>query len=157
MTRQLGEKILASQLAAAQRQRLLVHNSFMFSSVNQQPQTGGETQKQESKGDQNEDFDAEYERYQEEQRKNEFKWHRRVIFAIGKSLKYMMWASFVYFSYHVYLAFNHKEPEKALLASNMFLEWAYKTRYAYTEVKELMTMPPSRALLGERPDMGPGF
>ena len=34
---------------------------------------------------------------------DKFKTHRRIMFAIGKTIKYTIWASFVLFWYHMYL------------------------------------------------------
>ena len=52
--------------------------------------------------------------------------------------------------------FNKDKPENAFAANQKMLDYAYMSRNAYTEVKELMTLPPSRALIGERPNI-PGL
>jgi len=103
-----------------------------------------------------EQFKEEYEEYQEQEQQNQFKWHRRLLFALGKTFKYTCWAGFVFYCYHLHLVFNKDKPENAFAANQKMLDYAHMSRNAYTEVKELMTLPPSRALIGERPNI-PGL
>jgi hypothetical protein len=40
-----------------------------------------------------------------------FKTHRRILFAIGKAIKYTLWLSFAIFWYHIYLLKKTPKPE----------------------------------------------
>jgi len=53
-----------------------------------------------------------------------FKTYRKIMFAIGKSIKYTLWASFGLFWYHMYLLKKTDHPEKGFLANDTFLNWA---------------------------------
>lgn len=42
---------------------------------------------------------------------DKFKTHRRILFAIGKAIKYTLWLSFAIFWYHMYLLKKTPKPE----------------------------------------------
>lgn len=42
---------------------------------------------------------------------DEFKTHRRILFAFGKAVKYTLWASFGLFCYHMYILKKKEKPE----------------------------------------------
>lgn len=67
-----------------------------------------------------------------------------------------MWASFALFGYHLYLVFKKDKPEESPLANDIFLDWARFARYAYEDVKVLLTRPPVNSLLMPRPPLPPG-
>jgi hypothetical protein len=79
------------------------------------------------------------------------------MYACGKFLKYSIWASFALYIYHLYLVFNKEKPEDGFGTNELFLEYAWWTRIAYRDLKELLTMPPARNLLGELPPLPPGY
>lgn len=73
----------------------------------------------------------------------------------GKFMKYMMWTGFLLYSYHLYLVFKTEKPEDKAL-DDRFLGWAYNTKYMYKDLKELLTQPPVKCLLGDRGMAPPG-
>jgi hypothetical protein len=73
-----------------------------------------------------EHWDEEY-----REKTNEFKTHRKIMFAFGKTLKYTMWAGIVFYFYHLYLVIKKDKPETAPLANDRFLYWAWWTKTAY--------------------------
>lgn len=75
----------------------------------------------------------------------------------GKALKYSIWAATALYMYHVYVVFKKDKPEEAFGVNEKFLYYGWWTRTAYYDFKELLTMPPVRALLGERPPPPPGY
>jgi import inner membrane translocase subunit TIM50 len=79
------------------------------------------------------------------------------MFMLGKTLKYSCWAAFSLYMYHVYVVFKKDKPEESFGVSDRFLYYGYWTRMAYTDLKELLTLPPVKALLGERPPPPPGY
>lgn len=79
------------------------------------------------------------------------------MFAFGKTLKYTIWASIVYYFYHLYCVIKKDKPETAPGVNERFLYWAWWTKTAYQDLKELLTLPPVNALLGERPPLPPGY
>ena len=103
-----------------------------------------------------EDAKKEEQEYEEEEETNKFKTHRRFMFALGKTLKYTMWASFAYYCYHLYLVWNKKKPEEGTGAHPMFLDWAQFTKFAVEDLQILLTRPPVNSLLMERPPLPPG-
>jgi hypothetical protein len=46
------------------------------------------------------------------------------MFAIGKTIKYTLWASIVLFWYHMYLLRKLEKPETGLLANGFFMDLA---------------------------------
>lgn len=48
------------------------------------------------------------------------------MFAIGKTIKYTIWASFALFWYHMYLLKKTENPEKGFMANEFFLDMARK-------------------------------
>lgn len=92
-----------------------------------------------------------------EQKYNEFKTHRKILFSFGKALKWTLWASFAFYLYHLYLVFKHKKPEEAFLANPYFLDAAGFTKYNYEMLTILLTRPPVDKLLLDRPPLPPGY
>lgn len=92
-----------------------------------------------------EDWDEDY-----KEKTNEFKWYRKLAFVIGKTMKYTMWAGIGLYFYHLYLVNYNEKPETGFLANDRFLYSAMWTRVAVQDLRELLTMPPVKALLGER-------
>lgn len=76
---------------------------------------------------------------------------------IGKALKWTLWAGFAFFMYHLYLVFNKDKPEQAFLSNSYFLDAAGFAKYNYTMLTLLLTRPPVEKLLGEMPELGPGY
>jgi len=72
-------------------------------------------------------------------------------------MKYSMWFCASLYLYHVYVVFKKDKPEEAFAVNEKFLYYGWWTRTAYYDLKELLTMPPVRALLGERPQPPPGY
>lgn len=79
------------------------------------------------------------------------------MFALGKTLKYTIWASTVLYFYHLYCVMRKDKPEEAFGVNEKFLDAAWWTRTAYYDFKELLTMPPVKSLLMERPPLPPGY
>lgn len=95
--------------------------------------------------------EEEYVHKEEEPQTNEFKPYRRVLFVIGKLLKWTCWASFAYYLYHMYLVTKKDKPEEAFLANDRFLNAAGWTKYNYEMLTILLTRPPVEKLLLDRP------
>lgn len=119
-----------------------------------------ETDKQKQSDDP--DFDDkkardEQEYYSEEEEKQEFKTHRKVMFAVGKAIKYTLWAAFALFCYHMYLVIYADKPEEGLIANHHFLEAAKFVHWSYGDLKILLTRPPVESLLLPRPPLPPGY
>lgn len=86
----------------------------------------------------------------------QFKWHRRLLFAVGKTLKYTLWLSFGLFWYHMYLLKKTEKPEAGFGANDFFLDLARKADFAFYDMRLLMTRPPVEKLLPDRPPLPPG-
>lgn len=98
-----------------------------------------------------ENWDEEY-----KQESNKFKWYRKFFFVFGKTMKYIMWASFAMYGYHLYLV-NYKDKPSEHAWDQRFLDAAIFTKVFYKDMKELMTMPPVNCLLGDRGPIPPGY
>ena len=88
---------------------------------------------------------------------NEFKWYRKILFMIGKTIKWTCWAAFLMYFYHMYLINYSTNPDGAFLANDTFLHAARQTRYSYNEFKYLLTRPPVDRLLLDRMPLPPGY
>lgn len=99
------------------------------------------------------DPEPEYEQREEKQNFNEFKTHRKILFMIGKLLKWTCWASCLMYFYHLYLIIKHKDPENAFLANNYFLHAAGWSKFQYDTLTILLTRPPVERLLLDRPPL----
>lgn len=86
----------------------------------------------------------------------EFKTYRRISFAIGKTVKYSIWASIAIFCYHIYLLKYTEKPEQGFLANDFFLRLARSADWHYYDLKLLLTRPPVEKLLPDRPPLPPG-
>lgn len=91
-----------------------------------------------------------------EDRVDKFKPYRRIMFAIGKTIKYSIWFSIVYFWYHMYLLKKTPKPETGFLANDAFLDFAKKADWFFYDLKLLLTRPPVEKLLPDRPPLPPG-
>jgi len=78
------------------------------------------------------------------------------MFALGKTFKYTVWASMGLFWYHVYLLYNKEKPEEGFGANATFLDAAKFAKFMYDDLTLLLTRPPVKSLLMERPPMPPG-
>jgi len=78
------------------------------------------------------------------------------MFAVGKTLKYMMWMSMGLFGYHLYLIKKTDKPEEGFLANNLFLQMARNADYFVYDMNLLLTRPPVEKLLPDRPPLPPG-
>ncbi len=78
------------------------------------------------------------------------------MFAVGKTLKYMMWASIGLFWYHMYLLKKTEKPETGLLANDFFLNMAKQADWFFYDMNLLLTRPPVEKLLPDRPPLPPG-
>ena len=87
---------------------------------------------------------------------DQFKTYRKIMFAVGKTMKYLAWGSFVLFWYHIYLIKKTEKPEKGLLASEFFLNMARQADYFFYDMNLLLTRPPVEKLLPDRPPLPPG-
>ena len=76
---------------------------------------------------------------------------------LGKTVKYMIWGSFVLYMYHLYLVQNKPKPEEYFGVSDAFLNAARSTKYAYEDLYALLTRPPVNSLLMERPPLPAGY
>jgi len=76
--------------------------------------------------------------------------YRKVMYFLGSTLKYTMWASSVLFAYHFYLVKRSKDPESALHIP-IFLSQALKLDYNIYNMHLMMTRPPVQKLLPSRP------
>ena len=79
-----------------------------------------------------------------------------MLFAFGKAIKYTLWTTFGIFCYHFYLIRKSKEPEKAFLAQEAFLDQARRVDAFVMDMKSLLTKPPVEKLLPDRPPLPPG-
>lgn len=87
---------------------------------------------------------------------DEFKTYRKVMFTIGRTIKYTLWASFVLFWYHVYLLKKTEKPETGFMANELFLNLAKTADFSFYDMKILLTRPPVEKLLPDRPPLPPG-
>jgi hypothetical protein len=78
------------------------------------------------------------------------------LFALGKTVKYTLWASFFVFWYHMYLIKKTEHPENGFLANDKFLNLARSADWAFYDLKLLLTRPPVEKLLPDRPNL-PGM
>jgi len=78
------------------------------------------------------------------------------MFALGKTLKYTIWASMGLFWYHMYLVVKKDKPEEGFLANATFLDAAKFARFMYEDLTQLLTRPPVQSLLMPRPPMPQG-
>ena len=78
------------------------------------------------------------------------------MFALGKTVKYTLWASIVLFCYHMYLLRNLEKLETGFLANGFFMDLARKGDAIFYEMSILMTRPPVEKLLPDRPPLPPG-
>ena len=85
-----------------------------------------------------------------------FKAYRRVLFFIGKTLKYSIWASILALGYHLYLVKKVVNPEERALCNMFFLGLAKSTDWWFYDLKILLTRPPVEKLLPDRPPLPPG-
>lgn len=110
-------------------------------------------EKEQKKETEEEPFDEEAYNNQE----NEFKTHRRVMYALGKAFKYSCWTVTALYFYHLYLVYKTDKPEEGLGANATFLEAAQATKWGIDDLRILMTRPPVNSLLLERPPLPPGY
>lgn len=87
---------------------------------------------------------------------DQFKTYRKVMFTIGKAVKYTIWGSILLFWYHMYLLKKTEKPETGFLASEFFLNVAKRADYHYNDLIILLTRPPVEKLLPDRPPLPPG-
>lgn len=87
---------------------------------------------------------------------DEFKTYRKVMFALGKTIKYTLWVSFALFWYHMYLLKKTEKPESGFLANQVFLALAKSIDADFYDLKLLLTRPPVEKLLPDRPPLPPG-
>jgi len=80
----------------------------------------------------------------------QFKTYRRVLYMIGKSIKYTIWGAFGIFLYHMFLVKKYEKPETAMLVSQPFLEAARFIDWSIYDFRVLMTMPGMNKMLPDR-------
>lgn len=85
-----------------------------------------------------------------------FKTYRRVLFVLGKTVKYSLWATFAVFLYHMYLIKKLEKPETGYFASDTFLRLAKNVDWHIYDLTLLLTRPPVEKLLPDRPPLPPG-
>ena len=84
------------------------------------------------------------------------KMHRKILFAMGKFIKYSLWFGTALFFYHYYQAMYSKNPIEAPMVNNTMLQLAFFWKDMYEDVYNLLTKPPVDSLLMERPPAPPG-
>ena len=82
--------------------------------------------------------------------------YRRIMFALGKTIKYTTWVSIVILGYHLYLVNYKDRPETYPLVNDPFLRAAKAIDYGIYDLKLLLTRPPVEKLLPDRPPLPPG-
>ena len=88
--------------------------------------------------------------------KKEFKTYRRLMFFLGKFLKYSFWFVSAWFFYHYYQIVYKKDPEAEPFTNYYLMGSAFAVYEFYTLLRDLLTKPPVSSLLLERPPLPPG-
>ena len=81
------------------------------------------------------------------------KWHRKLMFAFGKALKYTFWAASVLFFYHLAIIKKYQKPEEMPVVEP-FLSAARNFDWFVYDMRVLMTKPAMTKML---PDKIPGM
>jgi len=105
---------------------ILRQNQRQFSTNEEKPKTTDEkSQPNEPKVEEKEDKketksnknktneDNEQEFHHEEENSANFSFRRKLLFAIGKAIKYSIWTYFALFTYHYYLVRKREKPEES--------------------------------------------
>ena len=82
-----------------------------------------------------------------------FKMHRKIMFFIGKTIKYICWAGFAAFIYHLYLIKKFKTPETEApggIYAEQFLEAARFVDWSMYDIKLLLTRPGMTKMLPDK-------
>ena len=79
------------------------------------------------------------------------------MFMLGKLFKYTMWFMSGVFLYHFYCVMKMDKPDEAPGVNEAMLIHAYNVRGFYEFVRDLLTKPPVKSLLMERPPTPPGY
>lgn len=85
-----------------------------------------------------------------------FKSYRRVMFLLGKTIKYTIWTGMALFVYHFALVKKMEKPETAMLVNPYFLEAARTADWASYAARTSMTKPWMTKMLPDRPNI-PGY
>ena len=78
------------------------------------------------------------------------------LYILGKLFKYSVWTYTTIFFYHYYLVKKTAKPEEGFLAIEFFLKLAKRVDWHVYDIYLLLTEPPVRKLLGEKPPLPPG-
>jgi hypothetical protein len=146
-TSQRYNTVYFNQMQQQRIVQLLCRRSF--STENKKQQDGEEKNTQELN-------EAKNEKQNNEQAEEEFedqaqyKTYRRVLYFIGKTLKYTAWATFSVFLYHWFLIKKYDKPDTAMLVSQPFLEAARFVDWSIYDFKVLMTKPGMTKMLPDR-------
>eukprot|EP00355_Strombidium_rassoulzadegani_P007161 CAMPEP_0168626764 /NCGR_PEP_ID=MMETSP0449_2-20121227/10824_1 /TAXON_ID=1082188 /ORGANISM="Strombidium rassoulzadegani, Strain ras09" /LENGTH=299 /DNA_ID=CAMNT_0008668817 /DNA_START=133 /DNA_END=1031 /DNA_ORIENTATION=- len=94
---------------------------------------------------------------EQEQDQAEFKTYRRLIFLMGKAIKYTSWAALALLGYHLAIVRKYKKPEEeAPFVIGPFMEAAGACDFFIKDMKILFTMPGMTKMLPDRMNM-PGY
>lgn len=92
----------------------------------------------------------------DEEKTAKFKTYRRVMFLLGKTVKYTIWTGFAIFMIHLYLVKTQEKPELSTLVHPFFLEGARTADWAVYAARSSLTKPWMTKMLPDRPDV-PGY
>lgn len=96
----------------------------------------------------------EHDEYAEEGSAN-FSTGRKIMFALGKAIKYSIWTYCVLFAYHYYIVKKKEKPEEAIGWIDHFLNAAKGLDWRINDLTLLLTRPPVEKLLPDKPPLPP--
>lgn len=78
-----------------------------------------------------------------------FKAYRRIMFGIGKAIKYSLWACMALFGYHMFLIKKFDKPEEKF-SSEPFLDAAKFVDWTIYDIRLLLTKPGMSKMLPDK-------
>ena len=91
-----------------------------------------------------------------EQNQAQFKSYRRVMFMLGKTIKWTIWAGLAGVLYHLVLVKRVEKPEQSTIVNSQMLEAARTVDWAVYAAQSSMTKPWMTKMLPDRPNI-PGY